>query len=398
MHQGETDRRTSPYLNEFGGFMNKCLSLAAGLLAVTLCTPAHAADTIKIGVAGAHSGDLASYGQPSLNAARLVIDDYNAKGGVLGKMLEIVAQDDQCKPEMATNAATKIVSDGVTVVMGHICSGATKASLPIYNDAKVVSMSPSATTPVLTLSGENPYFFRTIANDLDQARLASVFIKDKLKIKKIAMLHDNGDYGKGYVEAVREQLKAAGADTEVVLFEAINPDAVDFSASVRKLRRSGAELLVFGGYHPTASKLVQQIKRERMNVAFLGPDGLKDDAFIAMGGADAEGVYASYPKDTSKLPAYIKAHDDHVKKYNAEPGAFYYNGYSATQALVNAIEKAGTATDVPKIMEALRTEYVDTPTGKLRFNARGDAAGMSLSIYQVQNGKYVELEDTITLD
>lgn len=377
--------------------MNKRLILATGVLAVALAVPAHAADTIKIGVAGAHSGDLTSYGQPSLNAAKLVVDEYNAKGGILGKMLELVAQDDQCKPEMATNAATKLVSDGVAVVMGHICSGATKASLPIYNNAKIVSISPSATTPGLTLSGENPVFFRTIANDLDQAKLAAAFIGNKLKVKKVAMLHDNGDYGKGYVEAVRDQLKNVVPDAEIVLFEAVNPDAVDFSATVRKLRRTGAELVVFGGYHPTASKLVQQINRERMKVAFIGPDGLKDDAFIAMAGPDAEGVYTSYPKDTSNLPAYIKAHKDHVAKFGSEPGAFYYNGYAATQALINAIEKAGS-TDTNKIIEALHTQYVDTPTGKLRFNERGDAAGMSLSMYQVKNGKFVELEDHIVLD
>ncbi|MDE7065247.1 MAG: ABC transporter substrate-binding protein, partial [Desulfovibrionaceae bacterium] len=85
--------------------------LAAAAVLTLLATPAFAADTIKIGAPGAHSGDLASYGVPSLNAARLVVEEYNAKGGILGKQLEIVAQDDQCKPEMATNAATKLVSD-----------------------------------------------------------------------------------------------------------------------------------------------------------------------------------------------------------------------------------------------------------------------------------------------
>jgi ABC-type branched-chain amino acid transport systems, ATPase component len=101
-----------------------------------------AADSIKIGVAGAHSGDLASYGVPSLNAAKVVIAEVNAKGGVLGRQIELVAQDDQCKPELATNAATKLISEKVNVVMGHICSGATKATLPLYTEAKIVSMNP----------------------------------------------------------------------------------------------------------------------------------------------------------------------------------------------------------------------------------------------------------------
>lgn len=374
------------------GIASICAALGLALLAM----PAMAADTIKIGVPGAHSGDLASYGLPSLNAARLVVDDYNAKGGLLGKQVEVIAQDDQCKPEMATNAATKLISEKVSVVMGHICSGATKASLPIYKDSKIVSMSPSATTPMLTHSGENPYFFRTIANDNDQAQLSSDFIINKLGAKKVAILHDNGDYGKGYAQTNKDLLEKSGK-VEVVLFEAVNPDAVDFSAAVRKMRRNGAEILIFGGYHPTASKLVQQMKRERVTIPVIGPDGLKDEAFVKMAGADSEGVYTTYPSDTSKLPEYIKARDQHVKKFGAEPGSFYYNAYSATQALLNAIEKAGS-TETAKIVDALHNNFVDTPSGKLKFNNRGDAAGVGLSIYQIKDGKFVELDHKLILE
>ena len=106
-----------------------------------------AADTIKLGVAGAHSGDLASYGIPSVKAAELVVKDYNARGGILGKKVELLVEDDVCKPEVATNTATKLVSEGADVVMGHICSGATKAALPIYKDSGIICMSPSATNP-----------------------------------------------------------------------------------------------------------------------------------------------------------------------------------------------------------------------------------------------------------
>ena len=105
-----------------------------------------AADTIKLGVAGPHSGDLASYGIPTVKAAELVVKDINAKGGVLGKKVELVVEDDVCKPEVSTNTATKLVGEGVHVVLGHICSGATKAALGIYKDSKIIAMSPSATS------------------------------------------------------------------------------------------------------------------------------------------------------------------------------------------------------------------------------------------------------------
>ncbi len=104
---------------------------------------------IKIGVAGSHTGDLASYGLPTVNAAKLVVKDINDKGGINGQKIELVIEDDQCKPELATNAAAKLVSAKVVAVIGHICSGATKAALGIYKDSKIVTISPSATNPRL---------------------------------------------------------------------------------------------------------------------------------------------------------------------------------------------------------------------------------------------------------
>jgi branched-chain amino acid transport system substrate-binding protein len=120
---------------------------AALVLSMVLCGASLAADTIKFGVAGPHSGDLASYGIPTVNAAKLVVADWNAMGGVLGKQIELVVEDDVCKPEVATSTATKLVGEDVAVVLGHICSGATKAALGIYNSSKKVVMSPSATNP-----------------------------------------------------------------------------------------------------------------------------------------------------------------------------------------------------------------------------------------------------------
>ena len=370
------------------------LGLATALMTLSMGFSAQAADTIKIGVAGAHSGDLASYGVPSLNAAEIVAEKVNKAGGINGKMIELVKGDDQCKPELATNVATKLLSDHVAAVMGHICSGATKASLALYNEAHIISMSPSATTPGLTAGGSNPMFLRTIAKDDSQALVTSNFMLKELKVKKVAYLHDNGDYGKGFADMNRANLEKAGVET--VLFEAITPDAVDFSSIVKKLRHAKADILVFGGYQPTASKLLQQMRRAKVMTPVMGPDGLKDDAFIKMTGKDAEGVYCSYPKDTSSLPLYKEARQAHLDKYKTEPGSFYYFAYSAMLCLVNAIKEAGT-TDTDKMLEVLHTKHVDTPIGSLVFNKSGDAAGLGMSIYQIKDGKFVETPYSITI-
>jgi len=182
-------------------------TMAVLFLMMTAAGAVMAADTIKLGVAGPHSGDLASYGIPTTKAAELVVKDINAKGGVLGKQVELIVEDDVCKPEVATNTATKLAGEGVHAVLGHICSGATKAALGIYNDSKIVVMSPSATNPGLTQSGDYPNFFRTIASDDAQARLEVDFALDKLGVKKIAVLHDKGDYGKGLAEFAKSFLE-----------------------------------------------------------------------------------------------------------------------------------------------------------------------------------------------
>ena len=361
-----------------------------GLFMFAVAGPAMAADTIKLGVAGPHSGDLASYGIPTIKAAELVVKKVNAGGGVLGKKVVLLVEDDVCKPEVATNTATKLISQKVDVVLGHICSGATKAALGIYKDSKIIAMSPSATNPGLTQSGDYPNFYRTIASDDAQARLEVDFALDVLKLKKLAVLHDKGDYGKGLAEFVKGFLEK-DSRAEVVLYEGITPGAVDYSAVVQKIKRSGAEAVIFGGYHPEASKIVSQMRKKRMKTIFISDDGVKDDTFIKVAKKYAEGVYATGPMDVSTNPMAIAANEDHKKAYGSDPGAFFLNAYAAALALLNAVEQAGS-TDYDAVAKALRTKDVATPLGSIHFDDRGDATGVGFSMYQVQNGVYVELK------
>jgi branched-chain amino acid transport system substrate-binding protein len=363
--------------------------LLAAALVLAVSSTAMAADTIKLGVGGAHSGDLASYGISALRGAEYVVEKVNAKGGINGKQVELIQGDEQCKPELATNVATKMVADGVKVVMGHICSGATKAALGIYKDANVIVCSPSATNPPLTQSGDYPNFHRTIASDDAQAKMEVDFAK-KNGWKKLAILHDKGDYGKGLAEFAKGFVEA-DPDLEMVLYEGITPGAVDYSAVVQKIKRSGAEAVLFGGYHPEASKLTSGMRKKKMDTVFISDDGVKDDTFIKVAGKYAEGVFATGPMDVSKNPMAIEATEAHKKKYGEDPGAFYLTGCAATWALLNAIEKTG-GTDYDALHKALRTEMVDTELGKIKFDDKGDAIGVGFAVYQVRGGEYVEVK------
>ena len=374
--------------------MKRYLLYLSGLFFLSslfIITPfAWSAETIKIGIAGAHTGDLASYGLPTVKAAELVVKDINAKGGILGRKVELIIEDEVCKPELATNAATKLVSRKVDAVIGHICSGATKAALGIYRDAKIIVMSPAATNPDLTQSGQYPNFYRTIASDDAQAKLDVDFAVDKLKLKKIAVIHDKGDYGKGFAEFARKFLEES-KKAQVVLYEGITPGAVDYSAIVQKIKHTEAQAVIYGGYHPEASLIIQQMRKKGMKTIFISDDGVKDDTFIKVAGFYAEGVYASGPRDTTKNPLAVKAIAAHKKTYGSDPGAFYLNAYSAMIAILNAMEKA-KSTQYDQVAKALHTYYADTPLGKIKFDQKGDAIGVGFSVYQVRNGSYTEVK------
>jgi len=371
-------------------------ALLAGLvlLATAGCggeeKPATTEEPIRIGVAGAHSGDLASYGIPTVRAAELVVAEINAAGGILGREVRLLVEDDVCKPEIAVNTAQKLISQGVHAVIGHICSGATRAAMGTYKDAGIIAISPSATNPPLTQSGDYPNFYRTIASDDAQARMEVDFALDTLGLTRLAVIHDKGDYGKGLAEFARRFLED-DSRAEVVLYEGVTPGAVDYSAVVQKIERFGAEAVIFGGYHPEASRIVMQMRRKRMKTVFISDDGVKDDTFIKVAGEYAEGVYATGPRDVSKNPLAVSAAEAHRKKYESDHGAFFLNAYAATQALLNAMAASGS-TDYEAVSQALKKEYVTTPLGAISFDARGDAMGVGFSMYQVRDGAYVEVE------
>ena len=251
-------------------------------------------------------------------------------------------------------------------------------------------MSPSATNPALTQSGDYPNFHRTIASDDAQAVEQVEFALNVLGLKKIAVIHDKGDYGKGLAEFAKGFVEKS-PKAELVLYEGVTPGAVDYSAVVQKIKRSKADGVIFGGYHPEASKIITQMRKKRMKTVFISDDGVKDDTFIKVAGKYAEGVYATGPQDNSKNPLSKTAIEAHKQAFKADPGAFYENAYAAALALLNAIDQAGS-TDYAAIRTALRQHKTNTPVGNINFDERGDAVGVGFAMYQVKNGEYVEVK------
>ena len=373
------------------------ITLAALALALTFSISGFASaqkntEPFKIGYGGALLGDLAAYGKSGFYGLEYAVLKTNAAGGLTGRQIEIIQEDDGCDPALASSAATKLAGSGVKVVLGHTCSGATNSALSVYG-SNMLLVSPSATEVSLTESGRNPYFFRTIMRDDAQADLQVEFIK-KRGFKKVALLHDKGDYGMALADRAKAGFDADPASgVQVVLFEGVTSGQVSYDAVIAKLQSTGAEVLLWGGYYADASKLATQMRSKNVKTIIVGADGLKNEEYVKMAGAAAEGTFATGPAEfaAGASPAIDAAIADHQKRHSEEMGPYFFFAIGAAEALFTAIEKAGGDADLEAIKKNLQENTVETVMGPVRFDAKGDNSEAKAKMFEIKNGKFEEV-------
>src|SRR3984885_2848752 len=217
-----------------------------GLGLAALAPPANARD---IAVAGPMTGPVASIGEQMKRGAENAAAAINDSGGVNGRKIKIVIEDDACDPKQAVAIANRIVGQQIKYIDGHACSGSSIPAADVYADNSLLMMSPASSNPVLTEKGHST-IMRLYPRDDEQGEFIAPWIAEKYKGKKIAILHDKSAYGKGLAQVVKDKLNAGGV-TEV-LFEGINPGEKDYTAVITKLKNAGAEFVYFGGYHTEA--------------------------------------------------------------------------------------------------------------------------------------------------
>lgn len=340
-------------------------------------------EPIKIGVTGPFSGDLASYGIPTAEAVKIIAKKVNDAGGIDGRQIVVVEEDDMCDPNQSTTVASKLVAEKVVAVVGPICSGATQSAMPTYVSAEIPVISPSSTNPSLAENYDG--FFRTIAADDIQGVRQAEFLAKDLGLKNIAVIHDQQDYGRGLAESAKENLEKLNAN--ILLFEGVTVGAVDYSAIVSKIINSKAEAIVYGGYDADGSKLLIQLRAKGFKGAFIAGDGFKGAQFLKLAGESAEGAYASGPADYSTVPKYQEAMQEYEDMKGEVAGSFYAEGYAAMSILVETL-KAGKLTG-PDIKAYLQSGQVfDTSVGEITFDEIGNSASAKFDIYQVKNGKF----------
>lgn len=362
--------------------LNSLLALALSATALLGCDKK--ADTIKIGLAGVQTGGDGEIGTAPIRGSELAILEWNAKGGVLGKQIEIVTRDDEGKPNQAVAVAQELVSAGVVAVVGHFNSGCTLPASEIYQQAGILQITPASTNPQVTERGYST-LFRMCGRDDQQGIVAANFAIDTLKASAIAVVHNKTAYGQGIAEEFKKTIEARGG--KVVLFDGIAGEEMDFRGTIAAIQKAGAQAVYWGGMYNQGGPFYNQLRQGGFKGAFLGGDGIYDAELIKSVGASADSIFITFGPDASALPGAQKLAEAYRAKYNSEPGGYTVYGYDAANVLLAAIEKAGT-TDAAKVAEAMRSQPWTTLLGGAEFDAKGDLKMANYVIWTQRAGKF----------
>jgi branched-chain amino acid transport system substrate-binding protein len=355
-------------------------ALAAVLFAASAV---HAQETIKIGLIQPLTGSVAYNGIADVNGSKLAVEERNKAGGVLGKKIELVIEDGQCKPANSINAAEKLIQkDKVVALSGAFCSSATAAIMPVAERYKMPLITGVSSKADLTEKGSK-YFFRAAETDALLSRAFARILANDLKLKNVAYVGVNDDWGRGGVEEFSRDLSAAGVKTAAK--EYFDHGTTDFYTLLTKLRASNADAIFVAAETQDGSILVKQIKELGLKAKVFGVGSWATADFIQLAGPAAEGIYAAVPY-VSTMPgprnqAFVKSYS---AKYKEQPGKYGNAGYNAVNILMDAIGRAGS-TDAEKIRTALAGTNYDAPNGNYRFTGKGQAYGFSLALVQIQD-------------
>ncbi len=380
------------------GLWSLALLLLFGLLA--LSASAQQAP-IQIAWAGPLTGDVAQLGQGYLNGVKLAFDEWNAKGGVLGRKLVVAPEDDACDPKQAGTVATKIADDPKNVALiGHFCSGTTLAGAPI--EAKVnLPMLTLSSNPKITQQGWKN-LFRAVANDSVQGKAGVAFVMRKLGAKKFAMLNDKQAFGQGVTEVAKATVEKAGGS--VTSYGGVEPKDVDYSAVLTQIiKTENADAILYcTNFNTSAGLMVKQIRQLGFKKPIIGCDGYFDPGMVKAAGAgankvsDAEALYFTFqapPYSGAEAPDAVKPFAAKYKaKYGSDPNGYEAYGYDVGNIIANAIVKAGAA-DKDKIVDVLHKQAIPgVLIPEYKFDEYGDVVNGPLYIYTIDKGAFKLVE------
>jgi branched-chain amino acid transport system substrate-binding protein len=364
--------------------------LVAAFFVISSCFVAYAAD-IRIGVAAPFTGNLAAYGDNIKSGVNLMLKEINGAGGISGQKVELVWGDDLCQPKDAGTVGAKFAADkSIVAVIGHLCSSATLAAMPIYVRKGLVALSPTSTNPTIGDVGMG-WFFRNCYTDDFQGKFLAVYVVPNLLGKhKVAIFYENNDYAIGLKNSFVDGAKS-GAVT-VTGTEAYMTGATDFTPQLTKLLRDKPEAIFLCGYHAEGALIAGQGRKLGFDGPLFGADGIDNEDYIKIAGKAADNTYCTVPfLAASAGPAGKAFAEEYKKAYGRDVDWMSANAYDCLGILAQVIAKTGP--DRKKIRDGLaainsKANGYEGVTGLTYFDEKGDCSKPAF-VKKVENGKFV---------
>jgi branched-chain amino acid transport system substrate-binding protein len=345
---------------------------------------------IKVGVYGDLSGQTSSFGESTRNGVRMAIDEINAAGGINGRKIEVVVEDDQGQPQQASTVVTKLINqDKVVAIIGEVASSNSLAAAPRAQEAKVPMITPSSTNPKVTQVGD--YIFRVCFTDDFQGAVAAKFASNTLKAKKAAILGDfNSDYSKGMTQYFEQEFTGAGG--QIVARQSYTQTDADFKGQLTNIRSAAPDVIFVPGYYGQVGVIAKQAKELGITAPLLGGDGWDSPKLFELGGASLDGAFMVNHYSTDDPSAAVQKFVAAYKsKFGAVPDAIAALGYDAMNVLADAIKRAGT-TESAKLRDAIAgTQNFSGVTGAISLNASRDAVKPAV-VFELRDRKLVYKE------
>lgn len=343
---------------------------------------------ITIGVVGPMSGDLAHLGRYVLEAVALAAEEWNEKGGLLGRRIRLLPEDDRNDPAEAVVAAKRLVRAGAWGVIGHLTSAGSLPASAIYHEAGIPQITPSSTDPRLTEQGFLS-LFRTCGRDDQQGRVAAEFVLGSLHPRRVVILHDQMPYGHALAEAFERRIGRERRGLSVTTM-ALSSGGKDLGPVIEQIKAKEPDLLYFGGLYREGGLLARRLREQGVEATLVSGDGVVGTEFINLAGeAAATGTYLTFAPDPMLLPSAEAAMKRFQDRYGAI-GPYTLYAYDAAGALFTAIAsakpKAPSRPHLLRVSQTLHRMTYRGALGQLRWDPKGDLVKPPYVIYRVKKG------------
>lgn len=372
--------------NNSGG--STTTSAAAPSSAASVAVPTNAADpkgdgkgqcsNASLAYIGTINGSNAALGIAILNAAKLAVQQHNAANPNCNVTLKQF--DSEGTPDKAPGVVTQAINDPTILgVIGLPFSGESKAVGKTFNDAGLVTVTPSATNPNLTKNGWKT-FFRGLGNDAVQGPAAAKFITGALNSQKVCVVADDSEYGTGLAGTIK-----AALGPKLACEDSVKTNQKDFAATVQKIQAANPDAVFYSGYYTEAAPLAQQVRDAGITAKFIAPDGVKDDQFVKNAGDASDGAYFTCPcTDGSKIPGFG---DAYTQQYGTPPATYSAESYDVTTILLKGLDKG--LKDRASMLDYVKNYDGQGLTKHYKWGPDGELSDTPVFAYKVTGGKIV---------